>query len=56
LAPPEGMLWEMLWSSEDPAYGGCGTSSLDSSDNWRIPGHAAVLMRSERGTGDSAHA
>jgi maltooligosyltrehalose trehalohydrolase len=56
LAPPGGMLWEVLWSSEDPAYGGCGTSSPDTSENWRIPGHAAVLMRSERGTGDAEHA
>jgi maltooligosyltrehalose trehalohydrolase len=45
LAPPEGRLWEIAWSSEDPRYGGCGTAPLDSPDNWRIPGHAAVAMR-----------
>ena len=42
LAPPEGTAWQTLWSSEDPRYGGCGTPPLDSDENWRIPGHAAV--------------
>jgi len=45
LAPPEGMTWQTLWSSEDPRYGGTGTPWLDSEDNWRIPGHAAVVLR-----------
>jgi maltooligosyltrehalose trehalohydrolase len=45
LAPPEGRLWQVLWSSEDPAYGGCGTAPLENEDNWRIPGHAAVALR-----------
>jgi len=45
LAPPENLLWELQWSSEAPEYGGCGTAPLDSSDNWRIAGHAAVVMR-----------
>ena len=45
LAPPEGLLWDILWSSEAPEYGGCGTPPLETADNWRIPGHAAVLLR-----------
>ena len=45
LAPLEGMEWQILWSSEDPRYGGTGTPPLDSEDNWRIPGHAAVALR-----------
>jgi maltooligosyltrehalose trehalohydrolase len=45
LAPPEDRLWEVGWSSEDPRYGGCGTAPPDAPDNWRIPGHAAVVMR-----------
>jgi maltooligosyltrehalose trehalohydrolase len=45
LAPPEGKLWELLLSTEDPLYGGGGTAPLDGPDNWRIPGHAAVAMR-----------
>ncbi len=45
LAPPDGMIWQTLWSSEDPRYGGTGTPKLDSEDNWRIPGHAAIVLR-----------
>ena len=44
LAPPEGMRWKTLWSSEDPRYGGSGTPPLDTEENWRIPGHAAVAL------------
>ncbi len=45
LAPPEGRLWQPMWSSEVPEYGGCGTAPLETADNWRIPGHAAVALR-----------
>jgi maltooligosyltrehalose trehalohydrolase len=44
LAPPDGQAWELLWSSEDPGYGGAGTAPVDSGDGWRIPGHAAVVL------------
>lgn len=47
LAPPDGTTWQTLWSSEAPRYGGIGTPRLDSEDNWRIPGHAAVALRPE---------
>jgi maltooligosyltrehalose trehalohydrolase len=45
LAPPEGKLWDLLWSSEDPRYGGTGTPPVDSDCNWSVPGHSAVAMR-----------
>jgi maltooligosyltrehalose trehalohydrolase len=45
LAPPADSEWSTLWSSEDPKYGGIGTPALDSDDNWRIPGHAAVFLK-----------
>lgn len=45
LAPPEAAHWEILWSSDDIAYGGCGTPALDTEENWWIPGEAAVVMR-----------
>ena len=54
LAPPDGMTWQTLWSSEDPRYGGSGTPRLDSEDNWRIPGHAAVALRATS-TGEKRH-
>ena len=47
LAPPQNQAWAILWSSEDPKYGGCGTAPLDSDENWRIPGHAAVVLAPE---------
>jgi maltooligosyltrehalose trehalohydrolase len=45
LAPPEGKLWDHVLSTEDPQYGGAGTAPLDAEDSWRIPGHAAVVLR-----------
>jgi maltooligosyltrehalose trehalohydrolase len=50
LAPPADSEWTILWSSEDPKYGGNGTPPLeapplDTDDNWRIPGQAAVLLK-----------
>jgi maltooligosyltrehalose trehalohydrolase len=45
LAPPLGSpRWTILWSSENPAYGGSGMSQPDTDDGWRIRGQAAVLM------------
>ena len=48
LAPPLNRAWATLWSSEDPKYGGCGTPPVDSDENWRLPGHAAVVLQPER--------
>jgi maltooligosyltrehalose trehalohydrolase len=45
LAPPTDAHWVKLWSSDDPQYGGCGTAALDTEENWRIPGQAAVLLK-----------
>jgi maltooligosyltrehalose trehalohydrolase len=45
LAPPEGMVWKILWSSEDPRYDGGGTAPLEGEDGWQLPGHAAVVLR-----------
>ncbi len=48
LAPPDDSEWITQWSSEDPKYGGIGTPPLDSEENWRIPGQAAVLLKPNR--------
>jgi maltooligosyltrehalose trehalohydrolase len=45
LAPPADCEWTILWSSEDPKYGGIGTPALDTEENWRIPGRAAVVLK-----------
>lgn len=46
LAPREGMEWGLLLSTEEHRFGGCGTARVESRDNWRIPGNAAVVLQS----------
>jgi maltooligosyltrehalose trehalohydrolase len=41
LAPPPEAGWDVLWSSEDPRYGGGGVPPLE---GWKIPGHAAMVL------------
>lgn len=45
LAPPGGRDWELRWSSENPGYGGTGTPTLWTDDQWRIPGESAILLQ-----------
>jgi maltooligosyltrehalose trehalohydrolase len=45
LAPLEEARWQILWSSEDPRYGGLGTPEPDSDEGWKLTGRAAVLLR-----------
>jgi maltooligosyltrehalose trehalohydrolase len=45
LAPPLDMQWGIRWSSEDPHYGGTGTPPLETTENWMLPGEAAVVLR-----------
>jgi maltooligosyltrehalose trehalohydrolase len=47
LAPPESCEWKILWSSEDPSYGGNGTTALEPKASWVIPGHAALVVAPE---------
>jgi maltooligosyltrehalose trehalohydrolase len=44
LAPVWQRAWRLIWSSESPNYGGNGTPAVESDDNWRIPGEAAVVL------------
>ena len=45
LAPPLDGAWTLMWSSEEPAYGGCGTAPVEQADGaWRLPGHAALVL------------
>ncbi len=48
LALPEERRWTLQWSSEDPVYGGRG-GTVESAGEWRIPAHAAIVMRPEPG-------
>jgi len=44
IAPPLGHGWSVLWSSEDPAYGGHGTAEPINRARVAIPAHSAVVM------------
>jgi maltooligosyltrehalose trehalohydrolase len=46
LAPPLGMRWKKVLSTEDPAYGGSGTAPLDTEqEGWSLPGRCTVVLR-----------
>jgi maltooligosyltrehalose trehalohydrolase len=45
LAPPADLMWDLLWSSEDPRYGGSGAQSLARKGAWQLPGLAALVLR-----------
>jgi maltooligosyltrehalose trehalohydrolase len=46
LAPLTGLRWEVLWSSEDPRYGGSGAPPPeDEEGRWRLAGQSAVVLR-----------
>jgi maltooligosyltrehalose trehalohydrolase len=45
LAPPADARWQVLWSSEDPRYGGAGAPPPeDAAGGWRLPGQAAIAL------------
>jgi len=44
LASPHGLTWRVLWSSEDPRYGGHGAVPREDESEWFIPGKAAFLF------------
>src|SRR5262245_26634918 len=47
LAPPAGQRWHVIWSSEDPRYGGCGAPPPEAENGeWRLVGHAAFVLAS----------
>lgn len=44
LAPLEDQGWRIQWSSEATEYGGHGSAPLETTEGWRLPGRAAVLL------------
>jgi maltooligosyltrehalose trehalohydrolase len=44
LAPPAGQRWSVLWSSEDPRYGGSGTPQPETDEGWAVLGEAALVL------------
>jgi maltooligosyltrehalose trehalohydrolase len=46
LAPPAGMRWSILWTSEDPKYGGCGTPPPDTEkEGWALAGRCTTVLK-----------
>ena len=53
LAPPAGARWRVLWSTDDPRYGGNGSPDPETEAfNWRLNGHSAVALTPEPFDGD----
>ena len=50
LTPVDGSPWRLLWSSEDPHYGGSGTPPVADSEAWHISGHSAAALAPARET------
>ncbi|MGE5754901.1 MAG: DUF3459 domain-containing protein, partial [Planctomycetaceae bacterium] len=44
LAPPVDRRWAIVWSSDDPRYGGDGVRAVETQGRWLIPGQAAVVL------------
>ena len=47
VAAPSAHTWIQIFSSEDPSYGGAGSTPFESVGGWRIPGHAAIALRAQ---------
>ncbi len=51
LAPPRGARWQLVWSSEDPRYGGHGMPTMDSDEHgWQIPAQMIALLAPNHST------
>lgn len=46
LAPVKGGSWHLVWSSDDPRYGGPGIISPCGDEGWTLPGESAVFFSS----------
>lgn len=44
LARPRGFCWEMIFSTEDPGWGGSGTPDVENKDGWRLPAECTLLF------------
>jgi maltooligosyltrehalose trehalohydrolase len=46
LAPPLGLRWQQMFTSEDPAYGGSGSPPVDTElEGWHLHGRCCVVCR-----------
>lgn len=47
MAPPDGRVWSLAWSSEHPDYDGAGRRPFDPEHFWILPGDCTLMLRSE---------
>ncbi|MGV3575197.1 MAG: alpha-amylase family glycosyl hydrolase [Devosia sp.] len=47
LAPPDGHVWSVAWSSEHPEYDGAGRRPVDPEHFWILPSDCTLMLRSE---------
>jgi maltooligosyltrehalose trehalohydrolase len=47
VAPPDGCVWRMHWSSEEISYGGVGAYPIVTESGWRVPAHSATVLAPE---------
>ncbi|WKJ92115.1 malto-oligosyltrehalose trehalohydrolase [Methylomonas montana] len=45
LAPPKDCVWDAIWFSDDPRYGGMGMPPWPTKGNWYLQGESAVVLR-----------
>jgi maltooligosyltrehalose trehalohydrolase len=45
LAPPQGLEWEIIWSSDSPRYGGSGTETATTQERWTLPAETTIALR-----------
>jgi maltooligosyltrehalose trehalohydrolase len=48
LASPDGTRWQLMWSSENPRYGGEGGAPPERDGIWHLAGQSTVAMRPEK--------
>lgn len=48
-AEPAGCEWELIWSSEDPKYGGLGTPTTVVENQCHLPAHSALVFAARTG-------
>ena len=49
LAPRANGYWRLIWSSDDPRYGGPGAPNPLTEHGWHLPAESAWLFRTELG-------
>ncbi|MBA2586026.1 MAG: DUF3459 domain-containing protein, partial [Chthoniobacterales bacterium] len=50
LAPPADHIWETIWTSESPRYGGIGAVEMNLDVEWTLPAEAALLFKPRKRT------